>query len=158
MKNLKVFAVGFLFALAVICQPQLAAAANNPSATGSGQLTLDGGFRTFSFAAVALKDGTNTGQAELFNRGQDARIHIAIDCLRIFNGNTATISGVVTQSNVPSLVGQGAIFEVQDNGEGGNATPDTISRVFIGSGLDCHNVSFNPTMFPIEGGNIQVRP
>jgi hypothetical protein len=158
MKNFKIFVIALLFSVAVLCQPKLTGAANNPSATGSGQVTLDGGFRTFSFTAVQLKDGTNKGQAELFNRGQDVRVHVEIDCLRIFDGNKATMSGVVTESSDSSLVGLGAIFKVQDNGEGVNATPDTISRLFIDTGLDCHNVSFNPTMIPIDDGNVQVRP
>ena len=53
------------------------AAANGPSATGSGHFQSSGALRTFAFSAVTHQDGSVTGQAQLKNRAQDTTDHLA---------------------------------------------------------------------------------
>lgn len=133
--------------------------ASGPSASGHGNLTVGGELRTFSFTAVTHKNGTVTGQAQLNNRAQDTRLHLDIDCLRVV-GNTATVSGIVTNTTDPTLEGFRGIFRVEDNGEGANDPPDRISLVFLfppSVPLDC-NSNLGLPLIPIEAGNIQVRP
>ncbi len=147
-------------------------------ASGHGNLRVDGdgnpteALRTFSFVAVRHPDGTVVGQAELQNRSDGLRVHVAIDCMAI-DGNQASLVGYVTQSNNPEFaaVGDGAIFGVEDNGEGRGDEPDRISFLFPffpeDHDLVCElndagayfpvEVNGAP-LFPIEGGNIQVRP
>jgi hypothetical protein len=131
-------------------------APGGPSATGAGHFESSGGLRTFSFSAITKKDGSVTGQAQLSNRGLDSKLHVDIDCM-VVSGNTATISGVITNSNV-GLDGFTAYFTVVDNGEGG-ASPDEMSLlapIDPASGLDC-TVPLNMVLYPIDGGNVQVR-
>jgi hypothetical protein len=155
MFKFKLFASVFALASAVLLIPTTAAApAGNQSASGHGNVTLNGSLRTFSFNAVRHQDGTVTGEAEINNRDQDIRTHIVIDCLTII-ANNATMSGVVTETNTPALLGAGVRFSVTDNGEGKNDPADKISLTFVG-GPTC-SVPFIGTI-PIEGGNIQVKP
>ena len=73
-------------------------------------------------------------------------------------GNYAIVSGVVTSSNEPALVGDEAAFAVQDNGEGSKAPPDLMSIVnfyIVGVGPDC-TVPAEYDLVPLQGGNIQV--
>lgn len=150
-----------MLALVVFLQPtSTAAPGSGPSASGHGNLTTVGQLRTFSFTAVTHKDGSVTGEAQLDNRGQGQKIHMAIDCLSVV-GNTAVVSGIVTISDPTGLEGVTGIFAVQDNGEGSKATArDRISLVFFfTTGEDCTTFPFGdfPTS-PIQGGNIQVKP
>src|SRR5262245_47981333 len=145
--------------------------------SGHGNLHVDGDgnpieeLRTFSFAAVRHADGTVAGQAELYSRAIDARDHYAIDCL-VIDGNQATMVGYVTQTNDdPIFLGVGIIFGVEDNDEGSRAEPDRITFVYFfppeDHDLVCElaeagayfpiEVNGAP-LFPIEGGDIQVKP
>ncbi len=142
----------------------IAALADGPSASGHGNLSGGGELRTFSFTAVTHKDGTVTGEAQLDNRGLpntiSGKFHLVLDCA-VISGNTAVISGTITNSTVPSLEGDTGIFAVQDNGEGANASPDKISLVsfFTAGSANCRTFAFGAfAIIPIEAGNIQVRP
>lgn len=135
------------------------AAGNSPSANGHGNLTVGGELRTFSFHAMTRKDGTVTGSATLHNRNSDVFIHMDINCLRVV-GNTAFMSGPITNSSNPAFEGRTGLFQARDNGEGSNAAPDQLSllAVLVGNTtIDC-NTNFAPLLNPIEGGNIQVKP
>lgn len=134
-----------------------ATAANGPKASGHGNLTVADELRTFSFTAVTHQDGSVTGQAQLNNRAQDARIHLEIDCLLVI-GNRAVMSGVVTNTNDPVFEGLTGTFRVTDNGEGANDPPDTISLVFFGFPPQFCRTNVPLPEMPIEGGNIQVKP
>jgi hypothetical protein len=131
------------------------------SATGSGQFTSGGEWRTFSFTAQKDSSNISTGQAELHSRSADLRVHIEIDCLQVV-GNTATMSGSVTLDNMNgAFVGDPIWFRVVDNGSGANSPPDLISRVsfFSGPGLLCTDDGYppnNPANIPIEAGNVTV--
>jgi hypothetical protein len=125
------------------------------SATGSGHLTLGDDLRTFAFSAVERSDGTVTGQALLQARLVDATGHIEIDCLNVV-GNVALISGTGRDGTTRA-------FAVEDNGEGGTASPDRITLVFSGPFFTpgvCMVLTpadAAPLLMPIEEGNVQVR-
>jgi hypothetical protein len=148
-------------ALTFVMQPALAVTLdNNPSITGHGNLTIDGGLQTASFHAIQHHDGTITGSLVAKSRAQDIRLFADIDCLRIV-GNTADLSGYITQSDFPGLpVGYRVLFRGMDNGEGANAPDDMMSDILIflpTTPVDC-NSNLNFPLFPVEEGNIQVRP
>ena len=100
----------------------------------------------------------SAGEAQLFNRSQtNGPIHMKLDCLRVL-ANTATMSGVVTQSGgaFPFNVGSHVRFTVVDNGEG-QAPPDMISLVFFyGTFPISCNAGFEAPVNQVEHGNVQV--
>ena len=134
------------------------------AASGSGHLTVEGGWRTFSFTAQEGPGGTDRGQAQLrapFGSGFIV-LHVMIDCLRVV-GNTAVASGTVDVRQLPEDApfdpdGVYAIFAVQDLGEGAGAPADLISSLApatTGPG-GCERES--PVLdHVVEAGNIQVR-
>jgi hypothetical protein len=136
------------------------AAGSGPSATGSGHFSEGGALRTFSFSAITHADGTVSGNAEINNRGipntTAGTSHIAIDCLQVV-GNTAYVSGTITDSTVPGLVGDSGVFSVQDNGEGSNSPPDLISLAsfYLPFPQLCQVVHPAPTI-SIDAGNVQI--
>lgn len=131
-----------------------------PSASGFGQVHLGLPFRNFAFSATKSADGTASGNAQLENRTNGFRGHIAIDCLNVL-GNTAVMTGVVTSSTSPNIpVGSDAFFAVQDNGEGPNAQPDEITSAYFFLGIPCTYVTDPAQLalffYTIETGEIQV--
>ena len=156
VKCLAAIGVAVLF----LATPQLFAD-SGPSANGHGNLIVTGELRTFSFTAVTQKGGGVTGESQLDNRAQGVKLHLAIDCL-VVTGNVARVSGIVTKATGPTAVQVGwkSIFHVQDNGEGANDPPDTISLVFSfppSVAVDC-TTPFVLPMLTIDDGNIQVKP
>jgi hypothetical protein len=137
-----------------------------PSTNGQAILpeeALFGYFQNFSFHARENEDGSVTGSIE-FNCRQpwSGRVHGTIDCMTI-EGNQATMSGVVTHSDIPGYQpGRLFWFRVVDNGEGNNSAADQFSDVWglpEGYSLPCtESLPFNFDMFDIEHGNIQVKP
>jgi hypothetical protein len=137
------------------------AAGNTASATGSGQVTINGDLRNFTFNARTDSSGVTTGETEAFNRDDGFRWHGTLNCLSV-TGNRATMSGVVTDispSSPPFDVGSPILFQVIDNGEGSNGTPDRISLTFFyGAGNPspgCKGFS-DFTSLNVERGNVQV--
>jgi hypothetical protein len=131
-------------------------------ARGSGHVTVEGEWRTFSFTAQEGPDGTDRGQLQVrgpFGPG-DIVLHMVIDCLRV-SGNYAVGTGTVTVNKLPEGApfnpeGVYAIFAVQDLGEGASA-PDritTIAPAETGPG-GCERESPVPD-HAVEAGNIQV--
>jgi hypothetical protein len=149
--------------LALLAPITPASAAGNPSATGGGT-TLEGDEKsTFVFNAVEQPDGTVEGHLVYHFRALDASFQMDINCLNIV-GNRAVISGVVTKVTGPApeflVEGAGGVFQVEDNGEGGDAPPDLISDVFIFppdiEQENCRSLFPEPYL-PIDG-NVQVNP
>jgi len=135
-------------------------------ATGSGhfQYTSDTGvtdLRTFSFEARQFDDGTVSGNAQVKNRATGQTLNIHVDCLKVL-GNIAVVSGIAWSATGPGNTdGDGAIFAVEDNGEGADAAPDRVTYAYTGSGLVCTDFNsaadVNPSLFyDVEGGNIQI--
>ena len=137
-----------------------------PSANGQAILpeeALFGYFQNFSFQARENQDGSITGTME-FNCRQpwSGRVHGTIDCMTIV-GNQATMSGVVTHSDIPGYQpGRLFWFRVVDNGEGNNSPADQFSDVWglpEGISIPCtESLPINFDMFDIEHGNVQVKP
>jgi hypothetical protein len=136
------------------------AAGIGPSATGSGHFTAGGALRTFSFNAITQPDGTVTGNAQVNNRGVPGTIagtdQLSVDCLQVV-GNTAYVSGTITDSSVPSLVGDSGVFGVQDNGQGATSPPDQISIEYLYSPAPQLCMVVHPAPNDqIDGGNVQI--
>jgi len=74
---------------------------------------------------------------------------VTLDCLTIA-GNRAALSGLITSSSEPSLVGQRSLLAVEDNGQGNNAPPDRFAWFPI-SADDCSS-------FPLATAALQNVP
>jgi hypothetical protein len=130
-------------------------------ATGSGQIHVNGDLRTFTFNASTDTSGVTTGQTQAFSRSSGIKWHGSLDCLNVV-GNVATMSGVVTDISPSTppffVVGSHIQFQVIDNGQGQNASPDLISLTFFfGTGFDpgCTGTGVFATI-PVEHGNVTV--
>jgi hypothetical protein len=76
-------------------------------------------------------------------------------------GNRAKLSGVFTLVTLdPSLVGKPCFFIIEDNGEKAGDNPDRISELdwVDAEQVDCAEISDEMEMWPIDRGNIQVKP
>ena len=104
--------------------PNLAVGAAENLIRGSGQMTIDGELRNFTFTASGSMDGSATGQFELHARQADARIHGEIVCATVI-ANIAWIGGTITTAG--PYQGQDAIWRVADLGAGQKGWPDIIS-------------------------------
>jgi hypothetical protein len=135
-----------------------AAGGSGPSANGHANLVINGEKQTFSFDAKEMPDGSDQGTFQVKSRGQDITAHGDIDCLRV-DGNTATMSGVITKSKEPVFGGATFILvTVVDNGEGADAPPDLWSDVTVFfTPESCDIASLVPDEI-VEEGNIQVKP
>ena len=127
--------------------------ANPPSATGHGDFLNEGQLRAFSFSAIQQPNGKVAGQAELRNQTTGVVVHMDVVCLRV-EGNTAFVSGTITNSNDPTLEGRTVAFIAQDNGEGTNSPSDKLSMLAFANCSDLLVLD----LFDIQHGNIQVRP
>ncbi len=142
---------------------QLSEGASGPSASGHADVIQlpSGAKRTFSFHARVMPDGSVDGEYDNHNRQAGFVNHGDIDCLRFVGTNGAVMSGPVQRSTNPGAPpGWRSIFRVEDNGEGANDVPDRVSQLAIvppDSPLDCQTLTPEP-LFPLVGGNIQVRP
>ena len=151
-------ALALALTLAAVALPRSAAAGKggNPSVTGQAKLIIGGELRSLSFSAVRQKDGTVTGQAELNNRAQELKMHVEVNCLHV-NGNIATLSGPITESTLPSVVGRTAVFRVVDNGQGANDPRDLSSLVKLTS-VPCEDPGVTLALYAVDSGDIQVQP
>jgi hypothetical protein len=130
------------------------------SATGSGNTTVGGELRTFSFVARMDANGVATGMAQVNNRMVGEMFQLSVDCLKVV-GDTAIVGGVFTRHTDTHAVGLTGIFAVRDSGEGSTA-PDRITQVFFFEPgvLRCSDLEpadASPFLVDIEAGNIQVR-
>ncbi len=133
-----------------------------PSANGQAMFPVEqlGGIQNFSFHARENEDGSITGSFEV--KARDAilggRMHGTIDCLTI-DGNTATMSGVATQSTFEAWpAGTPIWFRVVDNGEGNNSDPDQFSDIWLLYTVFTCNETVTNALNDIENGNVQVKP
>ena len=82
-------------------------------------------------------------------------------CLTVI-GQDAWIGGVIERSTDPAYTGQSAWWHVRDNGEGAGDPLDLTT--FAGVGTADETAAFCAAHrpfrfpFPIDGGNLQVRP
>ena len=136
------------------------------SVTGHAEFTnpATGTFARYSFTAVRYTDGTVTGEAQYFQEtlaGVQTKAHSTITCFTIV-GNAVRVGATIDR--VDPLVPLGiadAFASVEDNGEGAGEPADRASFASLGppGTAQTHCTSGLPrTLFPIERGNIQVRP
>jgi len=165
MKKFKIFVTVFLFAACSISLNSCTkdAAVEQQSAKESlgvssdiatqefgGNITVAGGGTTeefgekttYEFNAVQ-RQGKTTGHFILKFRAAGGSLWVDIDCLRLFDGNKATISGVITKITVSPhanpdfppppyiFVGGRVSFTCQDNGEGNAASSDLVSDIGV---------------------------
>src|SRR5687767_12945007 len=64
------------------------------SARGSGNLTVAGELRTFTFHAQRSADGSVSGEFQIIARQVDRVSHGRITCMQIF-GNSAWLGGII---------------------------------------------------------------
>jgi len=116
----------------------------------------------FSMIALERADSSVTGewqdQFAQFPGFGGAGIHVAVNCLVVV-GNQAWVSGVITASRIPGVVGLGAVTTVVDNGRSANDPADEISLSFIDTGLDCVAASGIPgiPLFAAPQGQVVVQ-
>ncbi len=165
MKKVTIFFAASILTVALFVSTAFKPLPAGPSANGQGALDLGAGTKIqhFSFHANTANDGTVSGSFEVKSADQAIRLHGTITCLKIRPDNkTAFMSGVITQKvgdGFPGFynVGDFVYFEVQDNGEGANASNDKFSDVFT-SGVTQFCGPFLIGMANIVNGNIQVKP
>lgn len=150
-------------------EPEVAGHLVRQSASGHGNLTVNGAFRTFSFTAMRRKDGEVDGRFELHNHATGVRLHGEVTCFLAFarpldpDRGAFFAGGVITHSDGTVPEGTPVIFSAFDNGEGRNAVfPDFLSLMQPTSPNVVQRhcaIGLRIGMpMPIEGGNIQVRP
>lgn len=127
--------------------------AAGPAVTGGGTITFGASKEHVSVAVF----GTS-GHAQFHDNTVSGNVngHVEINCVRIV-GNEATLSGIVTHSNDPTIEGFEALFQIRDNDEGGSG-PDFMSPVLlheVGIGPDCL-VPSEFDLAPVKG-NFSVR-
>jgi hypothetical protein len=136
-----------------------------PAAWGSGSLAFGATVEHLAFAAQQATVSPTapfaaSGEAEFHSTFAMVGGHIRITCLRVV-GSQATLSGIVTRSNDPTIVGYEALFQVQDNDAPamGRRVPDLASPVLlhaVGTGVDCTVPSeFDLVTFR---GELEVQP
>jgi hypothetical protein len=141
---------------------ELSESESGPSASGHADVIQlpSGALRTFSFHARVMPDGSVEGEYDNHNRQQGFINHGDINCLRFINDHDVVMSGIIQNSDNPAAPPGGtSVFRVVDNGEG-NDDPDQVSQLSnfpVGSTVDCQTLT-PMILFPLVGGNIQVRP
>lgn len=177
MKKTRIYLLGMIFILAMAgCtkkdatvapvqedenSEQVAGKGGGPSANGQGTLTIGTETRHFSFHANTAGNGNVQGSGVLTYTAGGTQLKFNINCLSVA-GNVATMSGTITQSNVPAVtVGTRCWFRVVDNGEGSNAPADQITLLATFPNAVNPPTCANNLLIAlnlVEGGNIQVKP
>jgi hypothetical protein len=126
----------------------LAAAAGGPSVTGAGTITFGA-----SVEHLSVNVSGTSGHAVFHDKAAGGNFNgqIDVNCVRIV-GNEATLSGIVSHSNDPTLEGSEALFQIRDNGSGGSM-PDFMSPILfhaVGTGPDC-SVPSEFDLAPVKG-------
>ncbi len=145
---------------------------NVPPGSSNGNIVVAGGGTTLEFGekttyvfnAVESR-GRTTGHVILKFRAADGALFIKVDCLRLFGGNKATLSGIITQFKenpqfpAPPFIFLGArvSFTVQDNGEGSSAPADLVSDIGeLSPGVPASCSDEMPVYLPLDG-NVQIK-
>ena len=154
------------YSLAILlfaCAAPLLAASNNSMADGRIDYTSAGSPASIQFRSH--QHDSNPADGDISFSGMieiapgvftNVTMTVAVDCLTA-GANRAALSGLVTSSSEPSLVGQRSLLAVEDNGQGNNAPPDRFAWYPI-SADDC--VSFQlatATLQDVPSGHVHVR-
>ena len=142
---------------------------HGPSASGAGlfrfrnPLTERTEIWSFSFEAIANKNGQTRGRALFENLTAQTQVVVRIDCLSVtsaFDLTFASLSGRVLHSddaNLPKL--ETVIFAASDGPllPFGSDTITPLFPLFPSLGEDCRDTQ-PLTILPVEEGEIQIQP
>jgi hypothetical protein len=161
--------------VAALTVPAALAAPGGPVASASGgihwTIPLPNAFgvevvnQPLAFNARKYADGSVSGRFEYHQivEGTSFDFNVDVTCMNVYDGNRAKIGGVVKSSSDPTIApGTFAWFQVFDNGEAQQATPDQSS--LVGFGDEAANEAFcNSPNLPRFGpwdvqGNVRVQP
>jgi len=157
MKKILFPILALILALAV-ASPALVA---GPLHQASGGGTVDWADRvTYGFVAQQIdEDGSARGNAQFYHRDvYESPDHADVLYLVVdTDTGDAWIGAVITQSEVPGLVGTEIYWRVQDNGEGSKASgPDMVSSVAQGSASTALTMPGLP-LYEWTNGNVKVK-
>ena len=119
---------------------------------------------SFSFEAIANKNGQTRGRAQFENLTAQTQVDVRINCLSVaFGINTAfaVMSGKVLHSDDPDLPKlQNVIFAASDGPVLPTSSADTITPLFplfpFAGPQNCHEGQ-PLTILPVEDGDIQIQ-
>ena len=175
MKRQRTFPVliilSFILAAMFVSTSPFAATASQhgSSASGAGRFRFRNSqtglteIWSFSFEAVANKNGQTRGRAQFDNLTAQTQVVVRINCLSVslgINSAIASVGGRVLHSDDPDLPkSQNVIFAASDGPLLPTSTADTITPPFQFPfvGHDCHDTQ-PLTILPVEDGDIQVQP
>jgi hypothetical protein len=137
------------------------------SVTGHAEFVIPlGNHVRFSLSAIRHRDGSVSGEVEEHVETQTGvfvrRRHGTVICFTV-NGNIARIGAVSDRVTGPNVLPPGAefFFTVVDNGEGANEElldlASALSPGSPGTAVAHCTIGLPRTLFPVSGGNIQVR-
>jgi hypothetical protein len=139
---------------------EVAAQSVQESVTGDADFvnTVNGNHLRYSVNAIRHRDDSVSGEFEVHIDSPTGAFvlssHVIITCFTI-TGNIARIGGIVDRSEgAGAPPGTPGFITVVDNGEGTNDLPDLASPPGVGAGT----MGLPRPLFPVERGNIQVRP
>ena len=144
---------------------------HGPSASGAGQFrfrdpqTARSEVWSFSFEAIANKNGQTRGRAQFENLTAQTQVVVRINCLSVssvFGTDLAIISGIVLHSDDPDLPKlERVLFAATDGSWLPNSSADTITPPFplpqTAEVHDCRDTQ-PLTIIPVDEGNIVIQP
>jgi hypothetical protein len=146
-------------------------AEHGPSAFGAGQFryisprTERQELWSFSFEAIANKNGQTRGRAQFKNLTTQVELVVRINCLSVsslFDTTVAVIGGSVLHSgdtDLPKL--ENVIFAASDGPLLLGSSADTITPLFplppFEGVADCHDAA-PLTFLPVQEGDIEIQP
>lgn len=142
---------------------------HGPSAFGAGlfsfrnPLTGRTEIWSFSFEALANKNGQTRGRAQFDNLTAQMQVVVRINCLSVtssFDTAFAVMSGRVLHSDDPDLPKLENVIFAASDGPLPISSSDTITPLFPlfpFAGQDCHDTQ-PLTILPVEDGDIQIQP
>jgi hypothetical protein len=151
-KRMSRFVIAAVAAAAALVPTAFAAAGS--SANGSGHIVFASNRESVSFNAVEGTANAGSGQAEVHDITAGVRAHIDVNCVNVV-GSVATISGIVTKSSDPTLVGFEGIFQVVDGGSTGEDLMSLVNFHAVGTGSDCRFPG-EFDLVPLQHGEIHV--
>ena len=115
------------------------------------------------YHATLFADGSvhGTWRYDYWEAGQETTFSGQVTCLSV-SGNRAWVGGPITQSSDPTQVGQGAWWQVADNGSGRHpVTPDRTTFAGIGTMTQttdyCADQPDPHFIFDVQLGGVSVR-
>jgi hypothetical protein len=151
MKSVRRFAL--LGVVLFVCVTPLLAQNDGAFANGQFQFISDGAPASIHFSA---RQRSSVGSGEITFSSDALTVTVTVDCVAIA-GNRAAMSGTITDSSQPELVGSRSLLVVEDNGQGAKATPDRVTWVVVSAG-DCH--ALPPSAYALDDvtdGHIHVK-